>query len=87
MLAFAIVWLTLATGVVVLATLRKAAAQQGEPVRVHDTKVPRHESHLEATSRWLEYSGKAGTLVAMLYGLALLVGFFYIGWQNTLQLK
>lgn len=90
MLAFSLVWVVLAVAVVLMATARKFAAPQEDDylqVRDSERRIANQKfevaQRLDTTGHW----GKAFTAVAVVYGLALLTGFLYVGWQNSQILK
>ena len=85
MLAFAVVWIVLATAAVVLATQRKFASIEDSgfvQARSSEVNAPA-DAHGSGVINQL---GNVVTGVAVLYCLALLSGFLYIGWENGQQI-
>jgi hypothetical protein len=89
MLAFAVVWIVLATAAVVLATQRKfASIDETSFVEVRSSEanpLPQHQAGAHRAG-FIDQLGSVVTGVAVLYCLALLSGFLYIGWQNGQQI-
>ena len=83
MLAFSVVWVVLATAVVVLATFRKAnvTVECEDESRIIQQRAATAQ-HLDTTDR----RGKVFGALAVFYGLVLLSGFVYVGWQNSQQI-
>ena len=73
MMTFSVLWILLAAMVTVVAMMRR-----GTPVGAH---VPASASK-EVQAR---QSGKALSVVAILYSLILIAGFLYIGWQTAVH--
>jgi hypothetical protein len=89
MFAFSIVWVVLATAVVVLATVRKFASVDEEnytPIRASEPQPLHPQGATVRQSSAMDQWGQIVTGVAALYCLTLLSGFLYIGWQNTQQI-
>ena len=80
MLTFAVVSIVLVTAAVVLATIRKFSAVE-EGGNSPDLRLAAADM-AAMVDRW----GKVVTGVAVLYCLAILTGFLYIGWQNGQQI-
>ncbi|MGD0299130.1 MAG: hypothetical protein ABSE86_18645 [Bryobacteraceae bacterium] len=66
-MTFCILWVVLATTVIIFANMRRASTNQDHG----DVQV--------------RQSGKALTVIAIVYSLVLLAGFLYIGWQHIGQ--
>jgi hypothetical protein len=81
MLAFAVVRIVLATAAVLLATQRKfASIEESSLVQVRSSEVNAPaDAHRSSV---IDQLGNVVTGIAVLYCLALLSGFLYIGWQN-----
>ena len=89
MLAFSILWVALATAVVVLATVRKVASRDEDGylhVRDAESRITHQQVSVAQRLDTIDQWGKMVTAAAVVYGLALLTGFCYIGWQNSLQI-
>ena len=89
MLAFAVVWIVLATAAVVLATQRKfASIEDNGSVQARSSEENALHPHQTDERRpgVIDQWGKVVTGVAVVYCLALLSGFLYIGWRNGQQI-
>jgi len=89
MFAFSIVWVVLATAVVLLATVRKfASVDEGNysPIRASEPQLAHAQRTTGHRTSAMDQWGQIVTGVAVLYCLTLLSGFLYIGWQNTQQI-
>jgi len=84
------VWVILASAVIVLALYRKFAAR-GEDDMLHvrdaETAIVRKQSNLARTLNSIDRWGKLLTITVVLYGVVLLARFFYIGWEQSQQLN
>jgi hypothetical protein len=71
-MTFSILWVVLASAVTVIAVLRRSCAPHvSAPKRGGDGQF--------------RQPGQALTVLGVIYSLALLVGFLYIGWQHGLE--
>lgn len=89
MLAFSILWVALATAVVLLATVRKVASSEEDGIlRVRDAERRIIHQQVAVAKRLdsIDQWGKLMTGAAVVYGLLLLAGFCYVGWQNSQQI-
>jgi len=89
MLAFSILWVVLATAVVLLATVKKAASrEEGGFLHVRDAEGRIIHQQVAVAQRLdsIDQWGKLVTGAAVVYGLLLLAGFCYVGWQNSQQI-
>jgi phosphatidylglycerophosphate synthase len=73
MMTFSVVWVLLAAAVTLIAMIRKTGASHNWR-EVHRGEVKARQS------------GKALTVVAVLYSLVLLAGFLYVSWQHGVEL-
>ena len=86
MLVFSVVWILLAVTVVTLATLRKFATRtQNDCLHISDVEAPLVAQQLTMAQRLerIDKWGKTLTAVLVIYGLALLAGYLYVGWNDS----
>ena len=89
MLVFSVVWILLAVTVVALATMRKfATREENDCLHVSDVDAPLVARQLSMAQRLerIDKWGKTLTAVLVIYGLALLAGYLYVGWQDSQNL-
>ena len=89
MLVFSAVWILLAVVVVALATMRKFATRdENDCLHVSDVEVPMVAQQLSMVRRLerIDKWGKTLTAVVVIYGIALLAGYLYVGWQDSQNL-
>jgi len=84
MFAFCVAWIVLAAVVIALATFRKVAARKEDDFLhlAQPDAIPQQFSvarRLDRIDQW----GKILTTALVVYGLALLLAFCYIGWVNS----